>query len=120
MAELKRRFSYKGDYWIPLKNIAVDKEFIVLNGGEAQKYAKAIEKYLKTASENFYLTGEAGYIEPRAEWLQEVDYIDLNYGPVEFVYFDKNFNWLIYISHEDTVTFCGEQLVRFVKEKCID
>lgn len=116
LAELKNRFKYDGGYWIPLCNITIDKEYAVVSDEIALKLADKIEAYLKTQSDSFYLTGEVGYLVPHKIWLQKVDDIDLNYGPVEFVYFDDSFDWLIYISHENTVTFCGERLVKFIKE----
>lgn len=101
---------------VPLKNVSIDKEYCVVSDDFAINITGKIEAFIKTISESFYLTDEAGYFEPFSLWLQEVDYLDLNYGPVEFVYFGKNFDWLIYISHENTVTFCGEKLVKFIKE----
>ncbi|MDE7182507.1 MAG: hypothetical protein K2O41_05735 [Clostridia bacterium] len=118
LAELKYRFKYDGGYWIPFRNVPIDKEYVVVSDEIALKLTDKIEAYLKEQSKHFYLTGEVGYIEPHKTWLQKVDSIDLNYGPVEFVYFDDSFDWLIYISHENTVTFCGEHLVKFIKENC--
>lgn len=116
LEKLYKHFRYNGKYWIPISNIKIDKEVVVISSELGVKHTRQIEGFLKNKSESFYLSGEKGYIEPFREWLQEVDYLDLNYGPVEFVYFDKDFDWFIYISHEDTIAFCGDQLIEFIQQ----
>lgn len=119
LSELNDKLKYNRSYWIPLKDIEIDKPILVVSDDFALRHSKKIESYLKSEYKSFYLTGEIGYIKPlnATTWLQEVDFINLEYGPVEFVYFGKNFDWLIYVSHENTVTFCGERLVEFIKNK---
>lgn len=116
LLELQAEYKYDCTYWIPLKNTSMKHKYLFLPSDNILSYQRQIEQFIKLNESKFYLTGEIGYIEPSKCWMQEVDDINLEYGPIEFFYFGKKLDWCIYISHESTITFCGDDLITFIKK----
>lgn len=53
--------------------------------------------------------------EDRTLWMLDVNEMDISYD--ERFWFTKNMEWVIYVSHEGSVAFGGEQLIRCIQAK---
>lgn len=50
----------------------------------------------------------------------EAEIIDINLRVAETIYTNKTFDWIIYVSHEGTITFGGVHLIAFTKKLFAD
>lgn len=90
-------------YWYPLTGQADDsKLFVPFNCVEP--YLTAISQLIGIPGKHIFEYGENWY--PDVLACAEVDEI-VGYGGCEVAYTDQDFTWVIYFSHEDTVTFAG-------------
>ena len=100
-------------YWFPLmgdepKEIS-EKFFIMYDYFEP--YMKQVEQIIGLPQTHIYSYGEAVSRPPNC--LETVEIIE--YGGCETIYTDKDFTWVIYFSHENTVAFAGS-IVPKIKE----
>ena len=118
---------YTGDntYWYPL--CALKKEIAVIaynldklySDGHIRQIEATLRKYGINTVQTFQM--QIGGME-----LIEADMLSLIYEKdrdgytfpwnVEKYYFDNSLKWMIYVSHEGTITFTGNRLVDIAKE----
>lgn len=110
---LKKIFNYRQTVYFPLKELDVEKDALFLSEGIAFRNEKKITDYLLKNFKTIYKTGEKFF----GNWGEIVDKSNfwLNYGGIETVYFDDDYSWMIYVSHEETVSFIGD-IVLNIKE----
>ncbi len=63
------------------------------------------------------ISGERIYLLTEEQLNYEVDTYTLNFDWNESAYCDFNASWLIYVSHEGTITFSGQKLIAEVENK---
>lgn len=107
--QLLEIWNYKGSYWNPLDEKSPKETVFLMEDNLTEKDISKIIEFIKLNSDKriFEIT------EDRLDYEIEVDDFDLNL--YETIVTDKSFSWVIYLSHEDTVTFGGTELVGFVK-----
>ena len=104
------KWGYCVDYWYPLKG-GFDENKLFLNVEYVEPYWDRLCRMLGLPENRLYDYGESFFDDGQ---LSEVDEI-VGYGGNEVAYLPKDLSWIIYFSHEETVTFAGEILPR-VKE----
>lgn len=103
-------WGYDTSYWHPLNGESgTDRLFIAPK--RIEPYLDEIRHLLGIPQEHIYEYGEAWYDHPHCA---EVDDLK-NYSGCETAYCAKDFSWIIYYSHENTVTFAGSIVPR-IKE----
>ena len=104
------KWEYYGHYWYPMiKKASVEILFIMKQ--YLEKYAVEIKKMVLEPEVHVYEYGESfsrGLKEPFV--LYETGELSILESGVEVAYIDKSSSWIIYISHEQTVTFAGSIL----------
>ena len=104
------KWEYYGHYWYPMINKA-SVEILFIMKQYLEKYAVEIEKMVLEPEEHVYEYGESfsrGLKEPFV--LYEIGELSILESGEEVAYTDKSASWIIYISHEQTVTFAGSIL----------
>ena len=97
------KWDYAADCWYPLAG-GFDESKLYLDAELLEPYMDRLLDLLGLPEERVYEYGESWYID---EHCAEVD--DLyGYGGNEVVYVPKDLSWIIYFSHEGTVTFGGD------------
>ena len=121
---LAKRFldvwGYTPRYWYPVDN-GGSIESLVLMWDAAEPYFEKINGLIGSGSKRFYRMSEEDflYVFPLC---RQMDFI-IPYEGAEHVYTDEDFTWLIYFSHEKTVTFGGsivpgiKKLLEDIKDK---
>lgn len=104
-------------YWFPLmgeepQEIS-EKLFVMFNYFEP--YMKQFEEIVALPQEHLYAYGENVFMPPNC--IETVELVE--YGGNEMIYTDKNFSWVVYFSHENTVAFAGA-IVPKVKELLVN
>jgi hypothetical protein len=90
-------------YWYPLVGKADDSKLFILFD-YVESYLDKISQLIGIPEKHIFEHGENWY--PGVPACAEVDEI-ISYGGCEVAYTDHDFTWVIYFSHEDTVTFAG-------------
>jgi hypothetical protein len=108
--QLLERWNYDGGYWDPVDNLSpVEIVYLSRQAITPDDY-QAIAGFISVYAAPYLLEAtEEGII-------TEIAAADLQLDVVETVYCDRNYQWLIYISHEATVTFAGTELLVFFKQ----
>lgn len=96
------KWDYCANYWYPLKG-AADESKLFLNTEYLEVYWDRLCALLGLPEQRVYEYGESYYEDGQ---LMEVDALD-GYGGNECAYLPKDLSWVIYFSHEETVTFAG-------------
>jgi len=108
-------------YWFPLAEKKIEQAVLVLptwitfcesvkeDGDILDLTIENINKILKEMDETFYDAGEM------IDGIQEVDTFT---GGYESYHWNKDFTWIVYVSHESTISFCGDALIEKVKKFC--
>ena len=99
------------NYWYPL-NGGADEDKLYLPAECMEPYLPQINRLLGIPGNHIYEYGESWY--PGIPACSEIEEI-IGYCGCEAAYTDKDFQWMIYFSHEDTVTFAGS-IVPQIKE----
>ena len=63
------------------------------------------------------ISGEKMFLLTDENLFYEVEVSSLNFDWIESAYCDMKTTWLIYISHEGTITFAGEELLKGIEKK---
>ena len=121
-AELQAKFRsvwgyVNTSYWFPLMGDepkSVSEKFFVMFD-HLEPYMKQLEQIIGLPQTHLYSYGETNSRPPNC--LETVELIE--YGGLETIYTDKDFSWVIYFSHENTVTFAGS-ILGAVKELLAD
>lgn len=106
-----RRFRQVWSYdprkcWYPLTGTA-DKDMLFVMTDYMEAHFDEICRLIGIPGRHIFMYGESWY--PGVPGCAEVEEI-VGYGGCEVAYTDPDFNWIIYFSHEDTVTFAGSIL----------
>lgn len=104
------KWGYCVDYWYPLKG-SFDEQKLFLNVEYLEPYWDRLCSILGLPEQRVYDYGESFFDDGQ---LSEVDTI-VGCGGNETAYLPKDLSWIIYFSHEETVTFAGG-IVSMVKE----
>lgn len=95
-------WGYDTNCWFPLNGMAMeDKLFIAPQYLEAHRVK--IDRALGLPAQHIYEYGESWY---HVIHCAEVDAIE-DYSVCEVAYCPKDFSWIVYFSHENTVAFAG-------------
>ena len=117
---------YSIDYWHPLQSIKPDVPVVVFDLWKIyddNNAIKQLEKVLSnlsidivTAIQNQDCNTEPNTVSLKA-LLYEADKDGYNFPwYVESYYYDNSKQWMIYTSHEFTITFAGEEIVRVAND----
>ena len=117
---------YSIDYWHPLQSIKPDIPVVVFDLWKIyddNNAIKQLEKVLSnlsidivTAIQNQDFNNEPKTVNLKT-LLYEADKDGYNFPwYVESYYYDNSKQWMIYTSHEFTITFAGEEIVRVANE----
>ena len=117
---------YSIDYWYPLQSIKPDVPVVVFDLWKIyddNNAIKQLEKVLSnlsidivTAIQNQDFNTEPKTVSLKA-LLYEADKDGYNFPwYVESYYYDNSKQWMIYTSHEFTITFAGEEIVRVAND----
>lgn len=95
-------------YWYPLKSPQPksDEYLFLIDSSYEQYKQKLREELLKHNINSLFELREHGTHDN--EYEIETVIFDPNYNGSEGYWFDHNMRWLIYVSHEDTITFAGK------------
>lgn len=104
------KWGYSAEYWYPLKG-GFDERKLFLNVEYLMPHWDRLCQLLGSPGCRLYEYGESLYDDGQ---LLEVDVID-EYCGCECAYLPKDLSWIIYFSHEETVTFAGD-ILPMVKE----
>lgn len=113
---LRIKFDMKGNYFYPLSETTY--KYILVYDENSFNYEDENEDYpnldilislLKDMGINNIICNSI-----YDEGLYETDISELWLGVGDVYYFDETLDWAIYVSHEGTVTFAGENLVNKV------
>lgn len=96
------KWGYCADYWYPLKG-SFDESKLFLNVDHLEPYWDRLCALAGLPENRVYEYGESYYEDGQ---LLETDVIE-GYGGNECAYLPKDLSWIIYFSHENTVTFAG-------------
>lgn len=99
------KWGYCADYWYPLKG-GFDEGKLFLNMEYLEPYWDRLCGLVGLPGQRVYAYGESFFDDGE---LAEADAIE-GYGGNETAYLPRDLSWIIYFSHEDTVTFAGSIL----------
>jgi hypothetical protein len=106
---LLERWNYDGGYWDPIENLSPVEIIYIAKADITSADMQAISGFISDHAAPYLLeTTEEGII-------TEISSGEFHLNSAETVFCDCNYQWLIYVSHEATVTFAGEQLLVFIK-----
>lgn len=105
---LRERWGFTCNYWPPLGGEAKG-EVVFLNTLEQELERELMDQLLKNMREPVYLLD-------CEEGIFKIDPMHIFRGAYEGVVFDDSFEWIIYFSHHNTVTFGGDWLIKAVRE----
>jgi len=107
-AALLKEWNYEGDYWDPIvENSPHPVVFIMADNLTDSDYEKIIEFIKVHAKSNLFEVTEDGSC-------SEIEFSLFHPNCYETVYFDGSYEWIIYGSHESTITFGGVALIKFI------
>lgn len=107
-------WNFDGDYWNPLDDKSPKETIFLMEDNLTDDDNNKIIDFITSNSNKriFEIT------EDRIDYELELDSFDLNL--YETIITDKTYSWIIYGSHEDTLTFGGTELVDFIKTLFLD
>lgn len=124
MKDLKNKFdfgtwkdnNYYWYYWEPLTESQNQKPLIFFEIELFNEYEKKVltEILIQISGDRILFLREFDYM---YNYEIETSLFDIKRNGGEFAYCDTKTEWLIYISHEGTITFSGEKLTTAIKEK---
>lgn len=91
-----------GSYWYPLTG-TFEETRLYISPQWLESHWDEIHRLLDLPHSHIYEYGESWYGSPHCAEVDEIN----EYGGCEAVYCPKDFSWIIYFSHENTVTFAG-------------
>lgn len=103
-------WKYDTTYWYLLNGMSGDDKLFI-PPKRIEPYRREIHQLLGLPQDHIYEYGEAWYDRPHCAEVDEIE----NYSGCETAYCPKDFSWIIYSSHENTVTFAGTIIPR-IKE----
>lgn len=113
-AALLKKWNYDGEYWDPIvENSPHPVVFIVTGNLTESDYEKIIEFIKVNAKSNIFEITEDGAF-------SEIEFSLFHPNCYETVYVDNSYEWIIYGSHESTITFGGAALIKFIAKLFAD
>ncbi|MFD2216439.1 hypothetical protein [Metabacillus endolithicus] len=118
--KLKFIWDIEKHYWYPLYDCKRS-DVIAFNAEYIEDIADKVSEI-----QNFLLGHNNNQIyemhEDRTLWIVETNSLDPSYDGryCERFWFSKDFNWIIYASHECSISFGGKKLISSLKEKWQD
>ena len=109
-ARIYDAWGYDTTYWYPLDGKPGDGRFFIASQWVAPHWDE-IRRLLDLPRKHIYEYGESAY---GPFYCSEVDDLDPDAG-VEYACCAMDFSWLIYFSHENTVTFAGTIVPRILE-----
>lgn len=108
--QLLTRWRYDGGYWDPLTDNSPWNTLFVAQDALTESDRRAICDYIcqHATPHLFEITEE--------NTDAEISCKEIDTRCYETVYCDEHYNWLLYGSHESTLTFAGDQLLAFVRQ----
>jgi hypothetical protein len=102
-------WNYDGDYWNPLdEKCPVETVFVMKDYLHQDDYNKIVAHLISISKSRIYEVSE-----DRVDY--EIEFDSFNPDLYETIVSDNTFEWVIYGSHEGTLTFGGKLLTDFVK-----
>lgn len=108
--QLLERWHYDGGYWAPLTANIPSNTLFVAQAALTAADRSAIRDYICKHAAPHLLEITEDYADA------EITCNELDTDCYETVYCDENYNWLLYGSHESTLTFAGDALLVFVRQ----
>ncbi len=106
---LLERWNYDGGYWDPIENLSPAEVVYLAKADITSADLQAISGFISNHAAPYLLEAtEEGII-------TEISPGDFHLNSEETVFCDCNYQWLVYVSHEATVTFAGEEMLGFLK-----
>ena len=108
-SSVKRRLAevwdcHENQYWYPLSAVRIPKEQLCyLSASSLEGRLEHLAELLDVAEQHSYCLYEGWFDLPNCVETGEMD----DYAGSECFYSAKDFRWLIYFSHEETVSFAG-------------
>lgn len=113
--KLNINFGINGLYWFPLHGEKIENcEYFEADVFVKQMGMQHLLDVLKTYDTQIYELSEVTDVTPIT--IEEVPSYDSN----EWLYCDENANWVIYFSHENTVTIAGKELLDELKSSWLN
>lgn len=111
---LLEQWNFDGGYWEPLTNCS-PKPFIFFDKSNLtdNDFEKIKQIIVKQASDRLFSVSEERYD-------YEIDKSEFDPDCYETVYSDKTFDWIIYGSHEGTISFGGTWLLEEIEKQLSD
>ncbi len=115
--KLKERWNIERDHWIPLSEPSTQEEVVYFPQGyffkdyglENLKVVIAEIAQGQIFQRNWEVSGEEFYSIESEEMVA--------FENLEKYYFDESCNWIVYVSHENTITFGGESFIQLLVKK---
>ena len=112
IARFRERWEYvPHKYWYPMTSREIREDKLFLMADYVEDYWAQIEQLLGLPENHIYSYGES--TRPGLDCAEVAEMV--GYGGLEEACCDKDFTWIIYFSHEDTVTFAGAILPEIQK-----
>lgn len=108
-AEIADLFREKWDYvprnyWYPMNGEEIREDRLYISADYVEAHWEALEKLLGLPERHIFCLSEDNY--PGGPACMEMTEL-IGYGGLENACCDRDFSWIIYFSHENTVTFAG-------------
>lgn len=107
--QLLERWNYDGGYWDPIEARCPTASLFLPKEEITEADYQSIIHFISTTATPYLL--EITEDETDAE----ITSAQFHPNCYETIYCDENYEWLIYGSHESTITFAGEELLAFIK-----
>lgn len=112
--KLLETWNFGGNYWHPIGDKSPNPTiFLMLNCLTELDIEEIIKKIAVNTEKKLYIFNEY-----REDYEIEIDSLSIDLS--ETICFDKTYNWVIYCSHEMTITFGGDWLIDFVRKLFVD
>ncbi|NML39778.1 hypothetical protein HHL17_21445 [Chitinophaga sp. G-6-1-13] len=108
--QLLERWHYDSSHWAPLAGNIPSNTLFVAQSALTPADRSAVTGYICQHAMPHLFEITADHTDA------EITCSELDTNCYATVYCDENYNWLIYGSHESTLTFAGEQLLLFVRQ----
>jgi len=106
--ELHVKWNYNGDYWCPLIGVEPIKTLFLMKKNIIPFKKDIIDKVMHISKRRYYEIEETG-----DDYKYSIHSFDLDL--YETICCDNTFSWVVYGSHENTISFGGELLIQKIE-----
>lgn len=107
IAQFREKWNYvPHKYWYPMTGGEIREDRLFISADYVEDHWEQLEALLDLPENHIYSYGERNL--PGLDCAEEAELV--GYGGLETAYCDKDFSWIIYFCHENTVTFAGSVL----------